>query len=152
MPGFWYTQDHTGVNYQPFEDKVHIIYVNGAFKDTNHPIGRLVHDLWCTRADDMLHDVLAQEVSYMKETEEWRTSMCEIIEKLLEKHSAASLAEGRAEGEVIMLYKLVNDGDISLGKAAAKTSKSEVDFKQEMVAYFLGLNLPRRVSFRAASL
>ena len=97
----------------------------------------------------MLNDVLAWEVRYMKETEEGRTSMCEIIEKLLEKHSAASLAEGRAEGraegkaegraegEVIMLYKLVNDGDISLGKAAAKASKSEADFKQEMEAYFL---------------
>lgn len=85
-----------------FGDRSHIIYVNGAFKDTGHPVGRLMHDFWCTEADDMLNDVLAREVRYMKETEGGRASMCEIMEKMY----AEGKAEGKAEGMMI-LYRLV---------------------------------------------
>ena len=66
------------LDHRSFGDEAHILYVNGEFQDLDHPIGRLVHDLWCTSADDMLNRVLADEVRYMKETEEGRTYMCEV--------------------------------------------------------------------------
>ena len=57
-----------------------------------------MHDFQCTNADDMLNAVLAKEVRYMKETEEGRASMCEMMEQMLERTNEAGRAEGRAEG------------------------------------------------------
>ena len=44
----------------------HIVYVNGQFRDLNHPVGRLMHDMNCTNAADILNPLLAQEVRYLK--------------------------------------------------------------------------------------
>ena len=116
---------------QPFGDEAHILYVNGEFQDLNHPIGRLVHDLWCTSADDMLNRVLADEVRYMKETNEGRTYMCEVMEKMREE----SEARGVALGEMRKLYDLVRKGLLSLSVAAAEAGQSEAGFKAGMDAY-----------------
>ena len=50
-----------------FSDGSHIVYVNGQFRDETHPVGRLMHDFFCTRASDMLNPLLADEVKYLKE-------------------------------------------------------------------------------------
>ena len=120
------------LDYQPFGDEAHILYVNGEFQDLNHPIGRLVHDLWCTSADDMLNRVLADEVRYMKETIEGRTYMCEVMEKMREE----SEARGVALGEMRKLYDLVRKGLLSLSVAAAEAGQSEAEFQSGMDAYF----------------
>ena len=73
-----------------FADGSHIIYVNGAYKNDNSPIGRLVHDFRCTRSVDMFSDVLKNQVKYYKETEGGREDMCQIID---------DVAESRAEAE-----------------------------------------------------
>ena len=75
-----------------FADGSHIIYVNGAYKNDNSPIGRLVHDFRCTRSVDMFSDVLKNQVKYYKETEGGREVMCQIID---------DVAESRAEAERI---------------------------------------------------
>lgn len=36
-----------------------IIYVNGAFVDDNHPVGRIMHDFRCLHAKDMFHPEFA---------------------------------------------------------------------------------------------
>ena len=101
------------LNHRSFEDESHIVYVNGAFRDTSHPIGRLMHDFWCTSADDMLNDVLAKEVRYMKETEEGRTSMCEMMEKMLEKTKAEGIAEYQITTVNNMIERGYQDDEIS---------------------------------------
>ena len=68
-----------------FNDGSHIIYVNGAYKNDDDPIGRLVHDFGCVRSADMYNDLLKKQVHYFKETEGGRTEMCEIIEKIADK-------------------------------------------------------------------
>lgn len=77
-------------NNMDFYDGSHIIYVNGAYKDTTNPIGRLVHDFGCTKSNDMYCDMLKKQVKYYKETEGGREVMCQIIE---------DVAESRAEEE-----------------------------------------------------
>ena len=42
-----------------FCDGSHIIYVNGAFRNMDHPVGQLMHDFQCCRADDMVSNELA---------------------------------------------------------------------------------------------
>lgn len=65
-----------------FGDGAHIVYVNGQFRDLNHPVGRLMHDMNCTNAADILNPLLAQEVRYLKETEGGRTQMCRAFEEI----------------------------------------------------------------------
>ena len=124
------------LGHQEFGDKSHIVYVNGAFKDINHPIGRLMHDFWCTKADDMMNDVLAKEVRYMKENEEGRTSMSKLLEEMLEKSKEAGKAEGKAEGKLITVYEFVKDGIITMSEGAKRVNLSENDFQTGMKAYF----------------
>lgn len=48
-----------------FDDKAHIIYVNGEIKDDT-PLGRLMQDLSCTNPDDMNYKELADRARYFK--------------------------------------------------------------------------------------
>jgi hypothetical protein len=68
-----------------FGDGAHIIYVNGAYKNDNTKIGKLVHDFGCVRSADMYCDTLKKQVHYFKETEGGREIVCEIIEEYAEK-------------------------------------------------------------------
>ena len=68
-----------------FSDGSHIIYVNGQFQDESHPVGRLMHDFFCTCAEDMLNPLLAEEVRYLKETEGGHEQMSRIFEELREE-------------------------------------------------------------------
>ena len=68
-----------------FRDGAHIIYVNGTFRDLSHPVGRLMHDFHCTKADDMLNPLLAGELRKLKETEGGRRHMSGIMQQLCEE-------------------------------------------------------------------
>ena len=75
---------------EEFGDGSHIIYVNGAYKNDEDPIGRLVHDFGCVRSADMYSDLLKEQVRYFKETEGGLAEMCEIIEDVAEKSRIAT--------------------------------------------------------------
>ena len=78
----------TELGNKEFDDGAHIIYVNGAYKDDNSEIGRMVHDFGCVRASDMYSEVLKNQVRYFKETEGGREAVCEIIEEYGELKAA----------------------------------------------------------------
>ena len=63
-------QDADG-NYLPFDDGCNIMYINGDYRGDN-PLGKLMHDFSCTKADDMFYPELAEKVRYLKETQEGR--------------------------------------------------------------------------------
>lgn len=73
------------LGHQSFGDGAHIIYVNGSFQETEHPIGRLMHDFHCQNADDMVNPVLAEEVRALKETEGGQRHMCRLLEEMREE-------------------------------------------------------------------
>ena len=58
------------MNHKSFGDRGHIIYVNGADQNASTELGKLMHDFFCTKADDMNYNVLAEKVRYFKENEE----------------------------------------------------------------------------------
>lgn len=68
-----------------FGDGLHILYVNGEYQDVDTPVGRLMHDFYCTKAEDMYSKELAEEVKYLKETEGGREHMCKILEEMCEE-------------------------------------------------------------------
>ena len=77
-----------------FDDGLHILYVNGEYRNVDTPVGRLMHDFHCTKSEDMYSKVLADEVKYLKETEGGRGRMCRILEEMCEevaKETARSL-------------------------------------------------------------
>ena len=67
---------------EPFNDDEHIIYVNGADKNASTELGKLMHDFFCTDADDMHYKELAERVRYFKEDEKGVNSMCKVLEDM----------------------------------------------------------------------
>lgn len=65
---------------RPLCDGSHIIYVNGAYRDTRDQIGRLMHDFSCTKAEEILNPILRERVRVLKETEGGRQEVCQIME------------------------------------------------------------------------
>lgn len=77
------------LDYAPFMDGSHILFVNGQYQNLHDPLGQLIHDLHCKNAEDMLFPVLANRVRYFKEEKGGITHMCKIMEE--------AIAEAKAE-------------------------------------------------------
>ena len=101
-----------------FGDGAHIVYVNGQFRDLNHPVGRLMHDMNCTNAADILNPLLAQEVRYLKETEGGRTQMCRAFEEI----AFESAKEATHKANVAVAQKMLADGGLTLEQIAKFSS------------------------------
>ena len=84
---------------EAFGDGSHIIYVNSAIMDEDTPLGRLMHDFHCTRAEDMYYDVLAERVRYFKETEEGVSKMSKAMEELARDFAGEFAREAEKRGE-----------------------------------------------------
>lgn len=71
----------TNIN-EPFTDGEHIVYVNGAYKDSATELGRLMHDFFCTDPEDMHYEQLASKAKYFKQDEKGVKSMCKVLEDM----------------------------------------------------------------------
>ena len=76
-----------------FPDRRHILYVNGADQNASTELGRLMHDFFCTKADDMNYKVLAEKVRYFKENEEGVRHMCKVLEDMREETAKETLVQ-----------------------------------------------------------
>ena len=74
-----------------FGDGSHIIYVNGNYKNTGDPIGKLIHDLRCTSAVDMFYPERADPVRHFKETEGGRRQVCKAMEERIDRERIETL-------------------------------------------------------------
>ena len=70
----------------------------GANKDETTPLGKLMHDFFCTNPDDMYYKVLAERVRYFKENDEGVNTMCRVLEEMRFKAAkeAAEIATAAA--------------------------------------------------------
>ena len=97
-----------------FNDGSHIVYVNNEIQDDT-PLGKLMHDFACTKAEDMNYEILAKRVRHFKEDKEGVTAMCKIIEDMMEEvRNEAIIMERRK-----MAIKMINKGILSLEDIAA---------------------------------
>ena len=110
---------HTG---EPFNDGEHIVYVNGEDKNSSTELGRLMHDFYCTDADDMHFKQLADRVRYFKENEEGVKRMCATLEKMRDE-TAKKAAE---QTKVSIAIDMIKEGRLSL-EEIAKYSKLTID-------------------------
>lgn len=100
----------TELNDELFGDGAHILYVNGEYRNMEHPVGSLMHDFNCKDAKDMVNPLLAEEVRYLKETEGGQKQMCRLLEEMREEAAAEARAEGKAEGKVSDAIKMLVKG------------------------------------------
>ena len=101
---------------QPFNDGVHILYVNGEYRGESD-IGKLMHDFNCTNADDMNFALMAERTRYLKENPKGVSNMCKAMEELRN--------ESRKEMAIEMAQSLYEQG-VSI-EQIAKASKVDVD-------------------------
>ena len=95
-----------------FSDGEHILYVNGAIKARDTALGKLMSDFYCTNADDMCYEELANRVRHYKETEEGVEKMCEIWEEV------------KNDVRIENAKKMINDGVLPVEKIAEYTGLS----------------------------
>ena len=90
-----------------FGDGAHILYVNGEYRNLEHPVGSLMHDFNCKDAKDMVNPLLAEEVRYLKETEGGRSQMSRILEEMRNEAAEKAKAEGNHEKAVNTALKMI---------------------------------------------
>lgn len=83
---------------KPFNDGSHIIYVNGKYRG-NDPIGDLMHDFSCNKAEDMKNRILAERTRFLKEDTKGVSHMCKIMEDFV----AEEVLEQNTEKAIKML-------------------------------------------------
>ena len=88
-----------------FDDKSHIIYVNGEIKDET-PLGKVMQDLSCANPNEMNYKELADRARFFKKDEEGRKIMSKIMEEII-NHEKIEVAE-----------RMLDDGEISVDKIA----------------------------------
>lgn len=88
-----------------FGDGSHIIYINGAYRDTSTLIGKLIHDFYCDKAGDMYLPPLAEKVRYYKEDEEGNGSMCRIVEEEVRRGEERGARKANIKTALAMIQK-----------------------------------------------
>ena len=99
---------------QPFNDGEHIIYVNGANKDSATELGKLMHDFFCTNPDDMNFKQLADKVRYFKEDEKGVAAMCKVMEDMRKEAAEQAVERDRLD----RAKSLLKIGKLSLEEIA----------------------------------
>ncbi len=94
----------------PFNDREHILYVNGQYKGEDE-LGMLMHDFLCSDPDDMHFDILAERSRYFKENPEGVSKMCKAMEDMRNE----ALERGRTEGHLNTLVESVRNLKAKLG-------------------------------------
>lgn len=121
------------LNHTAFGDGAHIIYVNGEFRDLKHPVGRLMHDMNCTNADEILNPLLAEEVRYLKETEGGRVQMCRAFEEIAFEAAKEAAEKAKHDANVEAALKMLALGQMSL-ETIAECVDLSLDEVKELAA------------------
>ena len=83
---------------RPYDDGIHVAYID-ASKADDSPLGRLMHDFLCKRAEEMYEPLLKEKVHFYKGTDKGVTTMCDLMEEIRKKDLEEGLNRGRTEGE-----------------------------------------------------
>ena len=108
----------------PFDDESHIIYVNGKYEG-NDPIGDLMHDFHCKKADDMKNKLLAERARYLKKNEKGVKHMCRIMEDFAKEERK----EAVKERDIELATKILEKGEMSEERVKELFNLSEKQIK-----------------------
>ena len=113
----------------PFNDRSHIIYINGAYDDTTTELGRLIHDFHCTKYNDMLCPIIKERSEYLK-SEGGRKYMFKLFAEDIEKareeeRKKAEIEIEKAKKEAEEKAKIEIENAKKEAKEAEKARKAE---------------------------
>ena len=130
---------------EKFGDCLHIIYVNGAYKDDS-PLGLLIQDFKCIDPGQMHYKALADRVRYFKENEEgikkmtgveaeWKAEVREETIEELKEELREGLKEELREGlkeelQENFVIEMLKEGELSKEKIAKYTGFSMEDIEE----------------------
>ena len=105
---------------QPFSDGSHIVYVNGEHCDAGTALGKLVHDIFCERPEDMNYSELAERVRHFKEDEEGVIEVSEVMEELVRTEREKEAKEQQKS----IAQRMLEAGEVAITKIAEYTGLS----------------------------
>lgn len=101
---------------QLFEDKAHIVYVNGAYRGEDE-VGSLMQDFNCSDYRQIQNAKIAARVKYFKEESKGVAEMCKTMQTIVEhEREDAEIAKGKR-----IALNLWNGGEHDLDKIARTT-------------------------------
>ena len=109
---------------KPFGDGSHIVYVNGEHRDAGTALGKLVHDIFCERPEDMNYSELAERVRHFKDDEKGVIEVSEVMEKLLDK-KAKDIAQRMLEAGEVAVTKIAEYTGLSVSTVRRMAKKLE---------------------------
>lgn len=104
----------------PLGDGGHIIYVNGEYRNVDTPIGKLMHDFFCTKAEDVLNPLLRDRVRLLKETKGGNDTVCKLMDELVTEELIARAKKALAEGCSVEIVAKVLDLPVAIVRELAK--------------------------------
>lgn len=117
-----------------YGDRNTIIYVNGEFRDEEHPVGKLMHDFQCTEAKDMFYPELAETVRFYKETEGGRKKMCKVMEDMRNETAVRATISAYYDVDI-------RDEDTLVKKVMEKFAFLSQEVATKYVQDFLGMHI-----------
>ncbi len=100
-----------------FDDKRHIIYVNGAARCHDTELGRLMEDFFCQDASKINYPEIRNKFEYLKNTEEGRLEFMDYDEELIQE----GLLKGAEQSKLEIARNLLVLGKNSLEDIAQTT-------------------------------
>ena len=114
-----------------FDDGAYVIYVNSRVQDDTE-LGRLMHDMHCSHADEMYSEILAARMRELKETQEGVDAMCREMDALYQEGIEFGEERGIERGKKEMVQSLFAMG-IPLDKIA-QAAKESVSCVRQWIA------------------
>ena len=106
-----------------FDDREHIIYVNGGYTDVSTELGQLMADFRERDPSKMVSPILRERARYFKEAPEGVDIMCRAVEELQMKAAAEAEAKAKAADEA----RVKAETEAAKAKAEAEAARSEAE-------------------------
>lgn len=140
MPIYHIDRTISEMDGRAFGDESHIIYVNSKIQEET-ALGRLMHDFYCTKPEDMYNIILSERVSYWKDEKKGGKSMCAILEETREEGRLEGKREGILEGKLEAVLSAVKTLMVKNNLSAADAMDLLDVPKTEQPMYFKQLGL-----------
>lgn len=107
------------INHRKFDDKRHIIYVNGKARCHDTELGRLMEDFFCEDPNQINYPEIKARFEYLKETKEGEIELMDYEEKY------------KQDGKIEVAMRMIADGKLSL-EVIAKYTDLDIDKVREL--------------------
>lgn len=104
------------LRHKAFNDRQHIIYVNGEIQDETD-LGRLMHDMNCKKAEDIFNRELSETVYHYKNDDEGVSYVCDVMEDYMKDYTRKAVTEAVSEAVVASIKNVMRNAGLTLDGA-----------------------------------